>query len=141
MSNKKKQKVSVVNDNTKEKVHVTNDTFTEKVIDVQLSDAEKDYELLDKALNMELKKAHLSERMLFLEEKKQQIEQLDNRRLQIEERKTTIGIAEVMVSAMRAHIIDDERTVMGSEPFYTPIFDEIERGIMKKKFLQLMNQF
>ncbi len=130
MSNKKKQKVPVVNDNTKE-----------KVIDVQSSDAEKDYELLDKTLNMELKKAHLSERMLFLEEKKQQIEQLDNRRLQIEERKTTIGIAEVMVDAMRAHIIDDERTVMGSEPFYTPIFDEIERGIMKKKFLQLMNQF
>ena len=130
MSSKKKQKVPV-----------TNDTLSEKIPDVNASNTENDYDALDRALNMELKKAHLSERMLFLEEKKQQIEQLDNRRLQIEERKTTIGIAEVIVDAMRGHIIDDERTVMGSEPFYTPIFDEIERGIMKKKFLQLMNQF
>jgi hypothetical protein len=128
MRNKKKEKTAVVNDN--EKVQVTNENTKEQ-----------EYELLDKELNMELKKVHLQERILSLQEKQQQIDQLDNRRLQIEERKTTIGIAEVIVDAMRAHIIDDERTVMGSEPFYAPVFDEIERGIMKKKFIQLMNQF
>jgi hypothetical protein len=130
MSSKKKQKITVVNDNEKEKVLFASEKAKEQ-----------EYELLDRELNMELKKVHLQERILSLQEKQQQIEQLDNRRLQIEERKTTIGIAEVIVDAMRAHIIDDERTVMGSEPFYAPVFDEIERGIMKKKFIQLMNQF
>ena len=119
MSNKKKEKVAIVNDNT----------------------AEKMYEIQDRELNMELKKVHLSERLLFLQEKQQQIEQLEDRRLQNEERKTTIEMAEVIVDAMKGHIIDDERTIMGSEPFFIPVFDEIERGIMKKKFLQLMSQF
>jgi hypothetical protein len=128
MRNKKKEKTAVVNDN--EKVLVANENTKEQ-----------EYELLDRELNMELKKVHLQERILSLQEKQQQIEQLDNRRLQIDERKTTIGMAEVIIAAIRVHIIDDERTVMGSEPFQIPVFDEIERGIMKKKFLQLMNQF
>ena len=106
-----------------------------------ISVAEKDYELLDKELNMELKKAHLTEKRLFLQEKQQQIEQMENRRQLNEERKTITEMVEVLSDAMRGHFIDDERTILGSEPFYSPIYDEIERGIIKKKVMSLLQQF
>ena len=37
--------------------------------------------------------------------------------------------------------VDTERTLMGSEPIYKPIFNDEEQYIIKRKLLELISQF
>jgi hypothetical protein len=101
----------------------------------------QDYETFEREVSMELKKIHLSEKRLSLQEKQQEIEQMNNRRVLNDERKTTIEMIEVIADAMCIHVIDADRSILGSEPHYIPAFDEIERGLMKKKIFDLLKQF
>ncbi len=101
----------------------------------------QEYESFEREVSVELKKVQLSEKRLSLQEKQQEVEQMNNRRLLNDERKTTIEMIEVITDAMCSHVIDDERTILGSEPHYVPVFDNIERGLMKKKIFDLLKAF
>tara|TARA_R110000868_G_scaffold360225_2_gene622266 strand:- start:584 stop:832 length:249 start_codon:yes stop_codon:yes gene_type:complete len=37
--------------------------------------------------------------------------------------------------------VDTDRTILGSEPYYTPVLNEEEQIIVKRKLLELINQF
>jgi ribosome-binding ATPase YchF (GTP1/OBG family) len=123
----------------KEKRQLENTAPSLEIINKEL--LQKDYDLLDRELSMELKKVQLSEKRLSLQEKQQEVEQMENRRLLNDERKTAIEMIEVITDAMLGHVIDAERSILGSEPHYVPVFDEIERGLLKKKVFDLLKQF
>ncbi len=109
--------------------------------DIKEGLSEKNFERLDREISIELKKLDLTEQQLVLKEKQLQIEEINKRLMRNEEKQTAIEMIDALQNLMTAHVVDADRTIMGSEPFLMPVYDEIERGLLKKKIFDILKEF
>lgn len=103
--------------------------------------SEKNFERMGRELDFQLKKLNLDEQQLVLREKLLQVEEIKRREMRNDERKTTIELIETLQNLMTSHVVDTDKTIIGSEPIFMPVYDEIERGLIKKKIFDILNDF
>jgi hypothetical protein len=120
---------------------IQNILINDDILDLKDGLSEKNFDRLDREISIELKKLDLTEQQLVLKEKQLNIEEIKRRQMKNEEKQTAIELIDSLQNLMTAHIVDADRTVMGSEPVLIPVYDEIERGLIKKKIFDILKEF
>jgi len=88
----------------------------------------------EKRADIELKKLEAKENTLRLKV-------WEKRKLDNEDNKTNVEKMNSLRLLLESITVDEERTIIGSEPIFKPVFSENERRHIKAKMLLLMERF
>ncbi len=138
--------------------------YTTEIINLtekeRLEIVEKKVEIQKKRL--EIKKEKMTMSKMILEKEKEQLDLADKkvsiRTKQLENKKVKLDMVDLLASrdnetdrllndkifslliSLTAKTIDEERTILGSEPFYTPLLNGKQRDIALNKLMDLINK-
>ena len=89
----------------------------------------------------EEKRADIELKKLQAKEKTLQLEDWQKRKLTNEDNKTNVDKMNSLRWLLESITIDEERTIMGSEPIFKPVFSDVEKQKIKAKMMLLMERY
>lgn len=92
-------------------------------------------ELLDKKVEIQKKRVEIKKEQLNIDET------IIKRSIGLDEQKTLIDKIESLRNVLNDWTIDDERTIMASEPFLKPLVDGEQREVVLRKMMELIRKF
>ena len=91
-------------------------------------------EIVEKKVEIQKKRIELKKEKLDADEF------LYKRKVELDEQKSTISKISELRILLADYTIDEERTIIGGEPFFKPLLDQNEKEIIIKKILELVRQ-
>jgi hypothetical protein len=100
----------------------------------QIKSEKERLELIDKRVDIQKKRLEVRKEKLNMDEKKLKSS------IAIDEQKILLDKIGSLKSLLGDFNVDDERTIMGSEPFLKPIIGGREKDIVMNKLIDLVNK-
>ncbi len=89
-------------------------------------------ELLEKKVEIQKKRMEIKKEMVNIDEI------IGGRKIALDEQKSIIDKISVLSTVLTEYTIDNERTILGSEPYLVPIITGKNREILTSKLLELV---
>ena len=105
----------------------------DRKIDIRRKRSGLDLELLDKKMDIRKKKIEIQREI-------QELEEFESSK-HLAEQQILLHKVEMLKEVLTASAIDENRTIIGGEPFMTPLLNDLDRDIVKEKLILLIQQF
>jgi len=102
--------------------------------DTEYSEEKDRLDIIDKKLDIQRKRLNIRMEKLELKE-------FERRKLEVDEHKILVEKVDSLYWLLSGTIIDEEKTLLGSEPMLKCIVSAKEKGIIKQKLFEIIEKY